>query len=118
MFGGAADASRESLRAAISNGDAIGVVVDGIAGMWDRQNADDSTVVVRARYRRGLAKLSLATGVPVLPTYGFGNEEGFSFMSPPGAQTISRICRMSFGVPYGRWGLCVPRRTPMMFVVG
>merc|ERR1719424_1792065 len=86
--------------------------------MWAHEAPDESTVVIRVRCRRGLARLALATGVPVLPTYGFGNEAGFSFAAPPGAQTISRFCQMSLGVPYGRWGLCVPHRAPMLFAVG
>eukprot|EP00747_Dinoflagellata_sp_TGD_P050835 gnl/TRDRNA2_/TRDRNA2_146990_c0_seq1.p1 gnl/TRDRNA2_/TRDRNA2_146990_c0~~gnl/TRDRNA2_/TRDRNA2_146990_c0_seq1.p1 ORF type:complete len:319 (-),score=28.69 gnl/TRDRNA2_/TRDRNA2_146990_c0_seq1:62-955(-) len=116
LWSGATDASRDNLRSRLRAGDTLLVVPDGIAGIFC--SPSEELEPVRLRNRRGIARLALESGVPVLPTFGFGNTSGLSALSTPGMESLSRWCQVSFLLPYGRWGLPVPRREPMLLAVG
>ena len=91
------DVSARSITKALEAGTCVGTVPDGIAGIF-RCNADDEVVVLKKR--KGIAKLALRTGHPIVPAYSIGNTAAFSaWFDPFGIlERISRNLQASFFV--------------------
>jgi hypothetical protein len=95
-------------------GTSVAVMVGGIAEMFMlRKDAE----VLKLRSRKGFVRLALEHGTDILPTYLFGNSAILDF-GPRWLQQASRRWRASFGLMYGPWGLPLPRRVPILMVVG
>jgi len=117
LFGPVCNVSKQSLMRKLDGGDCVGLVSDGIAGIF-RCNEEDETVFLKER--KGLAKLALRTGAPVLPAYSLGNTAAFScwYDSWGIMERLSRKVQASVFVYWGRFGLPIPRRTPICLLVG
>lgn len=48
--------------------DNIGIILDGIAGMFQSQNE-----IAHVNARKGIVKIALRAGAPLIPVYGFGH---------------------------------------------
>lgn len=96
----------------------VGLVVDGISGMFIKDSIDKELVLLK--HRKGVAKLALQKGVHVVPTYGFGNTSVYTpiFDSYGILQWISSKLRISIILFYGRFYSLVPKRVPLYFVIG
>lgn len=101
---------KRSIASANALGICVGIVPDGIAGIF-RQSLHRE--VVALKHRRGVARLALKTGAPVFPAYSFGNTAAFSSWWDPWGmmEFVSRRMRASIFLYWGRWGLPIPRRT-------
>jgi len=110
LFGGMVDVSAKSIISNTRNGVCIGIVPDGIAGMF---KTDKDAEVVYLKNRMGLAKLALRTGIPIVPAYSIGNTQVLTpwFDSFGIMETVSRKLKASLLLFWGRWGLPIPRRT-------
>lgn len=116
--------SRESLKRRLRErptperrrGGCVGVVPDGIAGIF---HSKPGTEVLHIGKKRGLMRIGLEEGI----TFGAGwfagttdcftvVQDGFGIM-----QKISRKLGLSLFLFYGRWGLPIPRRTPTTLIM-
>lgn len=114
---GAVDVGGKSMAKAAAAGTCVGIVPDGIAGIFKTKEADE---VVYLRSRKGLAKLALRTGVPILPAYSVGNTAVFgAWFDPFGVmEALSRKAQASMFIYWGRFGLPLPRRVNITMLFG
>ena len=111
------DVSAKSIAKALDAGTCVGTVPDGIAGIF-RCTAADEVVVLK--HRKGLAKLALRTGHPIVPAYSVGNTAAFSawFDRFGILERISRMAQASLFIYWGRLGLPIPRRANITMLIG
>ena len=114
---GVIDVSGKSIARALDAGTCVGTVPDGIAGIFRCTAADE---VVKLKHRKGIAKLALRTGHPILPAYSIGNTAAFSaWFDPFGLlESVSRKVQASFFVYWGRFYLPIPRRCNVTMLLG
>ena len=94
-----------------------GMVPDGVAGIFQ---CSTSKEIVNMRTRKGLSKLALRTGTPLFPGYSVGNTSVFDALFDPWGvmEFLSRKLKVSLFVPYGRFGLPIPRRSNITMIFG
>ena len=68
---GCVDVAAKSIARATGAGVCVGMVPDGIAGIFRSCGEEDEVVYLKER--KGLAKHALRTGTPILPAYSIGN---------------------------------------------
>ena len=109
--------SGTSLHGATSSGLCVGIVPDGIAGIF-RQ--DPHREVVALKHRKGLARHALRYGTNILPAYSFGNTSCFSAWWDPWGylERLSRKAQASIFLYWGRFYLPIPRRCQITMVYG
>lgn len=120
---GVVNADRVSARAALESfPHTIGISTGGVAEVFFT-NHDDECVVLRTRV--GLIKLAIRTGADLVPCYLFGNTEVLQCWAGegvPGArwilERISRKVGFALILIFGRWGLPIPFRIPILGVMG
>lgn len=107
----------KSISRAVDEGYCVGVVADGVAGIF--QNGEDSEAIALLN-KKGLARLALRTGTSLVPTYSLGNTDTFSsWYDPFGVmENLSRKARAGIVVFWGRWCLPIPRRTCITLCLG
>lgn len=114
------DASRASVDRALSEGKRIGIVPGGIAEIFEgypkpNTSPDEEYAVVR----RGFLRMAIKYGVPVIPVYCFGATKMFHRLQlPPFLEKVSLMLRVSICVFGGAWGLPIPFRQRLSYVVG
>jgi len=119
---GVVDASRKVARATLENGESIGISTGGVAEVFET-NADDECILLKERI--GVIKLAIRTGSDLVPCYLFGNTkllngwcgEGLPGQSRHWLQMLSRKLGFAIIFVYGRFGLPVPFRKPILAVV-
>lgn len=121
-FGGAVDVSAGSLERATGKGICVGIVPDGIAGIF-QQNSRGGTGAeerVLLQKRKGLAKLSLRTGIPIVPAYSLGNTAVYQMWSDSFGlmEWLSRKLKVSLFIFWGRFGLPLPFRANITMLLG
>lgn len=120
-WNGGIDVSKAAITSALANGDNVIIAMDGIAGMFaaDRGLREGKEVFLLTP-RKGLCRVALQTGAPLVPFVCFGNTKACKpFTDPCGFMAaLSRLLRVSLIWPSGRWGLPVPHRTPVTIVLG
>lgn len=114
---GHCDVSGRSLEKACKAGFAVGLVPDGIAGIFKTNSVDEEVNLLK---RKGLARLSLRTGIPLVPAYSVGNTQVFrAWFDRWGImESLSRRWRVSLFFPLGRFGLPIPFRENIAMVFG
>mmetsp|Transcript_7354 Transcript_7354/g.14283 ORF Transcript_7354/g.14283 Transcript_7354/m.14283 type:complete len:360 (-) Transcript_7354:118-1197(-) len=114
---GCTSVSAGDITEAVDAGYSIGIVVDGIAGIF-RNNHDDEVVAVKDR--KGLAKLALRTGTPLVAAYSVGNTEVYSagFDGWGVMEWLSRKLQMSLFFLWGRFYLPIPNRRNVALLFG
>lgn len=123
MLGGATDVSAASLSRATRKGICVGIVPDGIAGIFQQEVGRGGSCPeerVALRDRKGLARLSLRMGIPLVPCYSLGNSAVYaSWYDKFGVmEWLSRRLRMSVFIFWGRFGLPLPFRTCISMLLG
>jgi len=111
------EVSGKAITREVSRGNSVGLVADGIAGIF---RCNDETETVYLKDRKGLARLCLRTGITILPSYSLGNTQSFSawFDSMGHMEKISRKTKASFLIFWGRFGLPIPRRNTITQLYG
>lgn len=119
LWNGGIDVSRGSIVAALRAGDHVMVAMDGIAGMFVGRKRRAREVYLLRR-RKGLVRIALQTGAPLVPVVCFGNTRAVVPLTDPlGAmEALSRWLGISLIYPGGRFLLPVPKRVPITVVIG
>lgn len=114
---GVIDASRQNAYRALLEGESIGICPGGIAEIFETNLVTESLIM---RKRKGMVRLALRTGVPLVPCYMFGNSAVLHTFFDPWdiMHTVSMNVKVSMFAFWGRWGLPIPFRTPLLTVVG
>jgi 1-acyl-sn-glycerol-3-phosphate acyltransferase len=119
---GIIDASRHVARKALENGESLGISTGGVAEVFET-NSDDECIVLKQRI--GLIKLAIRTGADLVPCYLFGNTKLLGCWAGEGIpqgrtvlEWISRKVGFALIIIYGRFGLPIPRRVPILGVMG
>lgn len=114
---GTIQVSKSSIMAALDRGDSVGIVPDGIMGIFHTNEYDE---VVACAERRGIARLALRMGRPVVPSYALGNTDCMhAFFDPWGLmKALSKRLHLALFLPVGRWGMPVPRRVNISILFG
>jgi 1-acyl-sn-glycerol-3-phosphate acyltransferase len=95
------------------------LVPGGIAEMFEGYpkhgtNPDGEYVIVR----NGVLKLALKHCVPVVPVYCFGSTKLLHRVSFAFLERLSSLLRASIVLFYGRFGLPIPFRQKLSYVIG
>lgn len=119
---GVIDASRQTARKAVEEGESLGISTGGVAEVFET-NEDDECIVLKQRI--GLVKLAIRTGADLVPCYLFGNTELLGCWAgegiPQGRNILEKISRkigFALIIIHGRFGLPIPRRIPVLGVMG
>lgn len=106
----------------------VGLVLDGIAGMFSgstssKSNKKNNNVETAfLKQRKGIVKIALKAGVPIVPVYGFGHTSLYTVCVDPFGilERISTTLQTSITPFFGRWGwlLGPPRRVPVTVCLG
>jgi len=119
---GVTDASRHVARKVLEKGNSLGISTGGVAEVFET-NAGDECIVLRERV--GLVKLAIRTGADLVPCYLFGNTKVLSCWAGEGIpggryilEKVSRKIGFALILIFGRWGLPIPYRVPVLGVAG
>lgn len=120
---GCIDASRSSARRALENYPySVGISTGGVREVFET-TAGDECIVLKERV--GLIKLAIRTGADLVPCYLFGNTKLLSCWGGDGIplaraflENLSRKIGFALIIIYGRFGLPIPRRMPVLAVHG
>jgi 1-acyl-sn-glycerol-3-phosphate acyltransferase len=113
------DASRSSVNKALANGDRIAIVPGGIAEIFEgypkrgTKPHEEYSIV-----RKGFLQLAQQHGVPVIPIYCFGSTKMLHRWNIPLLDRLSSWIRASIVIFYGEWGLPIPFRQKLLYVIG
>jgi 1-acyl-sn-glycerol-3-phosphate acyltransferase len=116
---GAIDASRASVDRALSQGERIGLVPGGIAEIFEGYPkpgtlpSEEYTIV-----KKGFLRMAIRHGVPVIPVYCFGATKMMKRLEIPWLEELSRWLRVSICIFFGAWGLPIPFRQRLSYVIG
>jgi hypothetical protein len=113
------DASRSAVDQALFEGSRIGIVPGGIAEMFE--GYPKPSTLPHEEYsivRKGFLRLAVKHGVPVIPVYVFGATKMFKRLQLPVLERLSLFFRVSLVVFFGAWGLPIPFRQRLLYVMG
>jgi hypothetical protein len=114
---GTIDVAGKSLSGALQQGYCVGVVCDGIAGIF-KCTIDNEAFFLKDR--KSLAKFCIRNGCPFVPAYSVGNSQALcSWFDKYGfLEWLSRKSQTSLFLYWGRWGLPIPFRTNVTLLFG
>lgn len=97
-------------------GGVVGIVPDGIAGIFHSKPGTD---VLHLGKKRGLMRIGLEEGVSFFAAWFAGTTDCFTIVQDPFGlmQCMSRKLGVSIFLFFGRWGLPVPRRSPTTVIM-
>ena len=58
----------------------VGIILDGIEGMFATGEKEEIAVLNK---RKGIVKIALRAGVPIIPVYGFGHTKLYTILQDP-----------------------------------
>lgn len=97
----------------------VGVILDGIAGMFQAQGKEE---VAYLKTRKGIVKIALRAGAPLVPVYGFGHTALYTVIVDPFGllEWLSNALETSLTPFFGRYGwfLGPPQRLAVAVCIG
>ena len=119
---GVIDADSTTALKALNENKTIGISTGGVAEVFET-NSDPNTETIVLQSRKGFVKLALKSGADIVPCYLFGNTEMFSLWTGGSfahktLRKISRAIGFALIIFWGRFGLPVPYRIPVLGVMG
>ena len=105
---------------ALAEGSRIGLAPGGIAEMFEGYpknltHPDEEYTIVR----KGIMRMAVEHGVPIIPVYCFGSTKLLKRVQLPDiVEKISLLLRVSLVLFRGKWGLPIPFRQRLMYVIG
>lgn len=112
-------AKGKDMAKALEKKESVGVVLDGIAGMFQSDEAVEKAWV---KQRKAIVAIALKAGVPLVPVYGFGHSALWTVVADPFRllERLSVAMDVSLCPFYGRWGWPVgpPRRVAVLTALG
>jgi len=117
LWMGCITADYQDIHKALSSRKSVGLSSGGIAELFE-SNRDIETLIIRKR--KGFIKLALQTGAKIVPCYLFGNTQALHCWSDDKRrlQWFSRKIKASITFFWGRFGLPIAYRTPILGVMG
>lgn len=112
---GCVPVEKKSMQSVLRAGASVGIVPGGIAEMLRTDSSEERLVL---QSRKGFIQMALEEGVPLVPVYVFGSSSLCSNIKMPLLELLSRWLRVSLVLPYGRFGMLVPRRIPLLYAIG
>ena len=120
---GVIDASRHVAHKALVEDGAIGISTGGVAEVFETNHGDECILLTE---RIGMIKLAIRTGAELVPCYLYGNTklldcwsgEYLPFHVKSAIEWLSRKAGFAIIIMYGRWGLAIPYRLPVLAVAG
>lgn len=115
------DASRPSVDRALKEGSRIGLAPGGIAEMFEgypKPGALSNEEYVILNSRKGFVRMAIKHDVPIIPVYVFGATKMFRRLELPALEFLSNLLRISLCVFFGSWGLPMPFRQRLLYVMG
>lgn len=98
----------------------VGIILDGIAGMFHQDEPDHETAVLLQR--KGIVKIALKAGAPLVPVYGFGHTALYKVLVDPFGilEKLSISLQAALTPFFGRYGwfLGPPKRVPVTVCLG
>ena len=110
---GCCPADRPRMMDLLAAGTSVGVIVEGVAGIFHGATPERERVYLSRR--KGFVKAALQAGAPLVPVYHLGASQLLSFA---GTASLSRRLRASVGVYWGAHGLPLPRKHDIVSLVG
>ena len=114
------DASRPSVDRALSQGARIGLAPGGIAEMFEGYpkhltHPDDEYTIVR----KGMFRMAIKHGIPIIPVYCFGSTKILKRLQLPQIiESIALLLRVALVIFFGQFGLPIPFRQRLLYVIG
>jgi len=114
-------AATKDIKKALGQDESVGLILDGIAGMFQ---SDPTTELGWVKERKGVVKIALTTGTPMVPIFGFGHSQLWRIIVDPFGllEKISLVLGVSVtpfcGRPFGLLPFGPPYRTPVMLAIG
>lgn len=109
-------ADKKSLEEALAAGNSICLFPGGIAEMVRTEMGKDRILL---KERKGFARIALENGTPIVPVYVFGQSILWSHLKLPAwVERLSRWLQVSIILPYGRFGMLVPRKKSLLYAIG
>lgn len=118
---GAVTASRPTVERALKSGDTLGLHPGGIAEMFQGYPSPGFLPHHEAallKSHKGFVRLALKNGVDLVPVYVFGGSKLYKRAASPLLEKLSRLIGASLMLFWGRWGLPVPFKVPLLFAMG
>jgi hypothetical protein len=114
--------SKDILKALTQQDRNVGIVLDGIDGMFE-SNPNDNNEVGTILDRKGICKIALKANAALVPVYGFGHTTIYNVVVDPFGilKWLSSKLHMSLVPFFGRWGWFMgpPKRTaPISLCLG
>lgn len=119
LLSGYRDASRSTCKRALKEGNSLYLIVGGEAeSLLSRPGRDD--VVLAGKGRKGLIRLALETGAPLVPVHTFGNSDTYntSFFLYGLRKWLSKKYRVCLPLFTGRWWSPMPFNVKLTVAVG
>jgi len=116
----AVDASRPAVESALSSGSRIGLAPGGIAEMFEgypkpNSHPNEEYIIIR----KGIFRLAMKYNVPMIPVYCFGSTKLLKRVQfPQIIERISLLIRTSLVLFFGQYGLPIPYRQRLLYVMG
>lgn len=111
------DISRNTFVKLLKKNHSIGIIPGGIGEMFYSGNKIQDEVLM-VRNRKGFISIALQTGSQIIPTYCYGSTQMFYVGSSKLLQKLSRLLRTSIILFWGKYGLPIPLKVPMVCVLG
>lgn len=94
----------------------LGMVPDGILGAFRSRPGFDELIIGK---KRGLLRIASEEGATVYAAWFFGTSDLMTVIQDPWGimESISRKIQAGILIPYGRWGLPIPRRVAVTTIV-
>jgi hypothetical protein len=117
----ATNADKMTIQTLIRKGMSPTICPGGVQEVFE-MDADVDECVLYLKNRKGVVKLALEFGVPIIPSFTFGQRGAFSFWIPKGGwvKSVSKIIQFAPMVYFGLFGLpfAQPKRCPLTVVIG
>lgn len=104
----------------MSSGSRIGLAPGGIAEMFEgypkpQTHPNEEYIIIR----KGIFRLAMKYNVPIIPVYCFGSTKLLKRVQFPSIiEKISLLIRMSLVLFFGQYGLPIPFRKRLLYVIG
>lgn len=114
---GCVDASLATARRVLKSGRSLFVYPGGEA---EQMRARPGDHIAYWESRKGFVKLALEFGIPLIPSYCFGENELFHPLNMFSQLRMALCNKFHVAIPlgYGRWGTLLPRKIPLVSVIG
>lgn len=109
-------ADKASISTAIKNGDSVCLFPGGIGEMMRTEDSKERIILAS---RKGFVRIALEHNIPIVPVYVFGQSILWKHVQLPSfVERLSRWLKASIILPYGRFGLLIPKKLPLLYAIG